>query len=92
MICRIGLFGIYQSHIALCEIRFRTVTGVRTVLAITQIRALSEKGGRAEEVRVVYSFWRLCWDLENLTRTQDMWFYLHLCVSLHYICIGAPKR
>ena len=39
------LTGVYQSHIALCKIRFRTVTGVRTVVARTQICAVSEKGG-----------------------------------------------
>ena len=31
---------IYQSYIALCEIRFRTMTGVRTVVARTTIRTL----------------------------------------------------
>ena len=30
-------------------------------------------------------------DLENLTRTLDICFLLHLCVSLHCICIGAPR-
>ena len=30
-------------------------------------------------------------DLENLTRTRDICFLLHLCVSLHCICIGAPR-
>ena len=30
-------------------------------------------------------------DLENLTRTHDICFRLHLCVSLQCICIGAPR-
>ena len=30
-------------------------------------------------------------DLVNLTRTHDMLFCLYLCVSLHCICIGAPR-
>ena len=30
-------------------------------------------------------------DLENLTQTHDMLSYLHLCVSLNCICIGAPR-
>ena len=30
-------------------------------------------------------------ELENLTRTHDILFWLHLCVSLHCICIGAPR-
>ena len=31
-------------------------------------------------------------DLENLTQTHDIYFFLlHLCVSLHCICIGAPR-
>ena len=30
-------------------------------------------------------------DLENLTRTHDICFLLHLCVSLHCICIGARR-
>ena len=30
-------------------------------------------------------------DLENLTRTHDILFCLHLCVSLHCICIGEPR-
>ena len=30
-------------------------------------------------------------ELENLTQTHDILFRLHLCVSLHCICIGAPR-
>ena len=30
-------------------------------------------------------------DLENLTRTREICFRLHLCVYLHCICIGAPR-
>ena len=46
MICWIWLFGVYQSHIALFEIRFRTVTGVRTV---GPIRALRKGGAKKVE-------------------------------------------
>ena len=53
-----GLFGVYQSRIALCEIRFRTVTEVRTVVRPNS-RPL-RKGRRVEEVEC-YSFWRLYW-------------------------------
>ena len=30
-------------------------------------------------------------ELKNLTRTHDICFRLHLCVSLHCMCIGAPR-
>ena len=30
-------------------------------------------------------------DLDKLTRAHDICFWLHLCVSLHCICIGAPR-
>ena len=30
-------------------------------------------------------------ELENLTRTHDILFLLHLCVCLLCICIGAPR-
>ena len=30
-------------------------------------------------------------ELDNLTRTHDCLFCLHLCVSLHSFCIGAPR-
>ena len=78
---------IYQSYIALCEIRYRTVTGVRTVAARTTIRALVHG---AEFGRSTVSG-DSAGDFENLTQTHDMLFCLHLCVSLHYMCIGAPK-
>ena len=31
-------------------------------------------------------------DLESLTRTRDILFCFHLCVSLHCMCIGAPRN
>ena len=30
--------------------------------------------------------------LESLTRTRDILFWSHLCVSLHCMCIGAPRN
>lgn len=49
-----GLFGVYQSHIALWEIRFRTVTGVQTV--VRPIRA-SPKDGCAKKVGSKLTLW-----------------------------------
>ena len=84
---RFELLVIYQSYIALCEIRFKTVTWDRTVVARTTICALASG---AEFGRSTVSS-DSAGDLENLTRTHDMLFCLHLCVSLHCICIGALK-
>ena len=39
---------IYQSYIALCEIRFRSVIGVRTVVARTQFVPAPKGGLRGE--------------------------------------------
>ena len=65
---------IYQSYIALCEIRFRTVIGIRTVIARIQF-APSPKGGRAERVsgRSIVSG-DSAGDLENLAKTDDFLF------------------
>ena len=54
-----GLFVDYQFHIALCEIRFKTVTGVQTVGPIRALR----KGARKKSS---YSFWLLCWGFREL--------------------------
>ena len=77
---------IYQSRIALCEIRLRTVTlspncsepNEQNGIFPGRSGASTVSGDSAE-------------DLENLTRTHDILFSLHLCVSLHCICIGAPR-
>ena len=77
---------IYQSYIALCEIRFRTVTWVRTVVSpINKTRFLPGRSGASTVSGDSAG------DLENWTRTHDILFWLHLCVSLHCMCIGAPK-
>ena len=61
---------IYQSYIALCEIRFRTVIGGRTVVAKNPIRALA-RGAEVGQATVSGDF---AGDLENLTRTHDILF------------------
>ena len=70
---------IYQSHIAHSGIRLRTVTFESELWkSIKPAGASTVSGDSAGE-------------LENLTRTHDILFCAHLCVSLHCICIGAPK-
>ena len=54
MISRIGLFGVYQSRIALSETRCRTMIGVRTV---GPIRALQKGGAKKVELQYASKIW-----------------------------------
>ena len=79
-ICRIGLFSVYQSLIAL--VRLDSEPQVESKLCGPFFSNPFPKGEGIEKGEPIVSS-DSARDLEKLTRTHDILFYLHLCVSLH---------